>query len=361
MMRWDVSQMTRGFLRGAALALCLFVPAPAAQEKRPPVRRDAAQLRRALRAALKGEFEIVRDELTRRSTHDGAGAFWLVHVRPKRAGHFSLKYTYRYDDPFDKTDRVYTHVTRAIPLVVGPRACWRRPQVLNPTHLPCLGDTVILPIRLDAYKTTYTGHSFVFTVHSVAAPDQPAGPEPWQATLMRAEDGRLRTEPVPNPLAEHLKYIGSAGHVAPHRNLGFTVNFYATFEAVSPGRFNISLSARPPGVTPAASARDASVPVIVVARGTPVTWLAAREDVRETEEGFGSTWGDHYYTSPVIMQPGERLTLGYGGFSVRGRDPEGGIRRYEQTLDTPPVIRRLPFNVERDDHFNEWIVDHLPK
>ena len=343
----------------AALSLCLLSPAPASQEKRPPVRHDAARLRRALAGALGGEFEIVRDELTRRSTYHGGSAYWLAHVRPKRAGHFSLKYAYRYEDPVNKGAPLYTHVERTIPIPVGPRGCWRRPQYMASYYLPCLGDTVILPVLLDAYRSTYTGHTFVFTVNSL---DETAGsvkgPEPWELSLRPEEDAGLRADEVPNPLAEHLKYLGSRTDVMLHRALGHTAVTYATFEAVRPGRFNLSVGARLPGVAPAAHARDASVPVIVVERGTPVTWLAAREDVRGYSGRFGSTWGENRLTTPVIMQPGERLTLPYHRYSVRGRDPEPEPRR---PAEPAPFIRRLPFHVERDDGFNEWIVDRLPK
>jgi hypothetical protein len=348
----------------ASLALCLSVSAPAAQEKgqekRPPVRRDATQLRRALARALGGEFEIVRDELTRRSTYYSGGGFWLVHVRPKRAGQFSLKYVYEYDDPFDKSGEPHARVERTIALGVGPRGCWRRPEHMASRYEPCLGDTIILPIALDAYKTEYAGHTFEFTVHSVAPEAAPAGPEKWEEDLARQQEAGLDKEAVANPSAEHLKYLGRTTHIMPHRAPGYTAVSYATFEAVKPGRFNLSLGASAPGVPPDGHPGGGSVPVIVVERGTPVTWLAAQESVSDHKGRFSSHWGENYLTSPVIMQPGERLTLPFHSFSRRGSKSESKPNERELARNVAPVIHRHPFHIDRDDNYNEWIIDYPP-
>lgn len=355
----------KNFRRLAAavlLGLCVLQALALPQEKPRPVRHDAARLRRALVAAFGGEVEIVRDEVTRRSDWHGAGGFWLVHVRPKRAGHFSLKYTYKYDDPVNKTDPLYTHVEHTIAFNVGPRGCWRRPEHMTSYFVPCLGDTVILPVVLDAYKATYTDHTFVFTARPSDAKETAAGPEEWAKTLMRMEEDKLSKDPVENPLAEHLKYVGSRVGIQPHRASGFTANFYATFEAVKPGRFNLEVSTRYPEVPPAPAFADrkGGVPVIVVERGTPVTWLAAQESVHGYSGRFGSHSGNSYLTSPVILQPGERLTLRYGGFSRRGRDPESKLDVAELEARVRPAITRLPFHVDPADSFNEWIVNHPP-
>jgi len=348
----------------AALSLCVLSLAVAlpsgARERRAPVRRDTAALRRALAAALGGEFEIVRDEVTRRSNYHGGGAFWLVHVRPKRSGRFSLKYTYEYVDPFRTDEPRETRVEHTIPLGVGPRGCWRRPEYMASSYHPCLGDTVILPFALDAYKKVYEGHAFAFTVHSVAPPGAGAGPEKWEEALTREQEAGLRRDSVANPVAEHLKYLGSAAHVMPHRSSGFTAEYHATFEALKPGRFNLLLGVSEQEVSELGSGRAGGVPVIVVERGAPVTWLAAREEVSDYVGRFSAHAGNSYLTTPVVMQPGERLTLRYGGFTRRGfraeTDREGSIE--ERHL--PPSITRLPFRVDPDDSFNEWIVNHLP-
>lgn len=348
----------------ATLALCAVAflpPAAATEERRPPVRHDAKLLRRALEAAVGGEFVFVRDELVRRSAYYGGGAYWLAHVRPKRAGSFSLKYTYRYEDPFNKEDPLYTHVAHTITINVGPRGCYRPPQHLNAFSWPCLGDTVILPVVLDAYKRTYTEHKFEFAVLSVSKGGEPAGPNDWQRVELRRQEAGLGKDEIANPLAEHLKYVGSTSHVSPHRAAGFTVEYYATFEAVRPGRFNLLLGrVSAPVLSKLTPQQAGGIPVIVVARGTPVTWLAARESVHGYTERFGSHSGNEYHTTPVILQPGERLTVRYGGFTRGGRDGERGRGAAERQKPPPPDITRLPFYVNPDEGFNEWLVNHLP-
>lgn len=340
----------------AALALCLLPSGLAAQERRPPVERDAGALRRALAEALGGEFEVVRDALTRRSAYHGGGAYWLAHVRPKRPGSFTLKYAYRYEDPFAEGEAREKRAEHTFHLNVGPRGCWRRQQhFMTAFYQPCLGDTVILPFALDAYRRVYTGHAFEFTVNSAGAQAAAAGPEDWEVTLTKQQDAELRRDAAFNPAAEHLKYLGSSVSVMPHRALGFTAEYHAAFEAVRPGRFNLLL-----GVSAHGGGAAGGVPVIVVERGTPVTWLAAQESVSEYTGRFSSHAGNSYLTSPVILQPGERLTLRYGGLTRRGRSGEAEREGVEQN-HPPPVITRLPFRVNPDEGFNEWLVGHLPK
>lgn len=346
----------------AALALCASclaqTPASAAREHRPPVKRDAAALRRALAGALGGEFEIVRHVLTRRSTYHGGGAYWLAHVRPKRPGSFTLKYVYRYEDPFTKNEPRETRAEHTFSFHVGPRGCWRRPEHMASAFEPCLGDTVILPFALDAYRRVYTGHTFEFKARPAAPRDAPTGPEGWELTLMKEQDAKLRRDEVVNPLAAHLKYLGSTAGVRPHRNGGLTADYYATFEAVRPGRFNLQLGVSAPAAPERGGAAPGGVPVVIVARGTPVTWLAAQEAVSEYTGGFSSHAGNSYHTSPVIMQPGERLTLRYHGFTRRGFG--AGRAPGVEESHFPPVITRLPFAVNPDDGFNEWLIKHLP-
>lgn len=350
----------------AALAACAlsfapsFLPA-AAQERRPPVERDAGALRRALAGALGGEFEIVRDELTRRSTYHGGGAYWLAHLRPKRPGGFTLKYAYRYEDPFTTGDTRETRAEHSFQLNVGPRGCRRRPAHMASSFEPCLGDTVIVPIALDAYRRVYTGHTFEFTARPAAPRAAPAGPEDWELRLSQQQDAELRRDAVANPLAAHLKYLGSTVSVRPHRSPGYTAEYHATFEAVSPGRFNLLLGVGAPGAPGPGGGAGGGVPVIVVERGTRVTWLAAQEAVSEYIGGFSSHAGNSYLTTPVVMQPGERLTLRYDGYTRRGLRAAGDGPGEVEAHPRPPVITRLPFRVDPDESFNEWIVAHLPE
>ena len=77
---------------------------------------------------------------------------------------------------------------------------------------------------------------------------------------------------------------------------------------------------------------------------------------------FSSYHGNNYLTTPVILQPGDRFTLKYFGYSRRGRSPGGedGKALEATAKDRPVRITLLPFRVDPAQVFNEWIVESLP-
>jgi hypothetical protein len=173
----------------------------------------------------------------------------------------------------------------------------------------CLGDTVILPFVLNDYR----GHTFSFAYRS------PAGPPPGSAPL---PEGLVpATDSVANPAAAHLRYLGTHAYVMQHRALGGTVVHSATFEARAPGRFNLGVTVREPGVPPGPASPSGSVPVIVVPRGQPVTVLLANESVTSVDSlhRFSSHTGSQYLTTHLLLQPGDRVSFEYSRATTRGR------------------------------------------
>lgn len=308
---------------------------------------EAARLRVALSAALGENFEIVSERLTRRSNWHGGGLYWLAHLRALKPGGFQVKYKYRYRDHVHPDDPLYTFVERDTYIGVGPRGCARIPR----GNYVCVGDTVILPVVVN----DFTEHAF-----TLAAQAYTPAPERTDTSLRDAEDAALRREPVNNTAAEFLKYVGSRAYYSPHRAPGYTLTFHATFEAVRPGRFNLSLGVSAPASPE--SAAPGSVPVLVVERGAPITILSSGENVHGYTERFSSNSGEGYRTTPLILQPGDRITLEYFRYSRRGRTAGG---ENEEALeasvkDYPPVITRLPFYFDPESDFNEWLVGFLP-
>jgi hypothetical protein len=348
-----------------ALSLCalMLVPSESSEGQRKPSprppARDLSQLRRAFVEAFGEDFEFVREESERLSTWNGGGRFWLVHAKPKRSGHFKLKYKYRYVDRANPKNPLYEFVEHEMPVWVGPRGCRRRVQDRNYTDV-CLGDTIVIPVVLD----NFTGHTFSLSGRELRPLSEPLAESLEMEVAARAkEDEKLHAEPVANPAGEFLKYVGSSAHYSPHRAPGFTMSFYATFEAVKPGAFNLSLGARVKGDLPLGlSSGGGGVPVIIVERGAPLTLLASGEYVNSYGGGFSSGTGNGYLTTPLIMQPGDRITLPFHGYSVRGfqrkekseSDPAVAVKQVE------PVIRMSPFYVNPEEGFNQLIVDHLP-
>jgi hypothetical protein len=348
------SLTTRGlFQLLAALCLCAAAAAqPAKEAETTHAQKASAEvMRRALAETVGEHFEVARTRLTRRSNWHGGGLYWLAHLRAKRSGGFQVRYRYRYKDHVHPQDPLYTFVEHETSFRVGPRGCARQPRY----NFVCVGDTVILPVVVG----DYTEHTFSLA----AQPFSPAD-ESTEKRRREMEEAGLYREPVPNPAAGFLKYLGSRAHYSPHRSLGYTMDYEAAFEAVGPGSFNLALSIDWPDAPPPtpASASPGSIPVVVVERGTPITILSHKESVHGYSERFSSNSGNNYLTTPLILQPGDRITLRYGNFSVRGRSPGGENRQALEAgvKDYPPAITLLPFRVDAERDFNEWLVDFLP-
>ncbi len=306
-----------------------FRPTPAQQA-------EAARLRRSLAETLGEHFEVARERLTRRSNWHGGQLYWLAHLRAKRPGEYYVVYKYRYKDRVRPQDPLYTFVEHQTLVRVGPRGCSRRPR----NNSVCVGDTFILPVVVN----DYTEHTF-----SLAAQPYKPGDPSTEKALRGMDEAGLQRETVPNPAEKFMKYLGSRAHYSPHRALGYTVTYMATFEAVAPGSFNFTVGA-------------SSMPIVVVGPGDAVTVLSSGDNVHGYTERFSSRSGNNYQTTPVILQVGERLTLHYGGYSVRGRSARGENKEEIEAgiKDHPPVITLLPFRVDPAQVFNEWVVEFLP-
>ena len=339
-------------------ALCPCAGA-AAQERKEPAKEfvptaaqkaEAERMRGALAETIGERFEVARHRLARRSRWHGGAVYWLAHLRARRAGEYYVRYKYRYTDRANPRDPLYTFVEHQTLVRVGPQGCERRPRY----NFICVGDTFVLPVLVG----DHSGHTFSLE-SQVFSPGDPA-----TAKALRGRDeAGLQREPVTNPAAAFLRYVGSRAEVSLHRASGYTARYSATFEAVGPGAFNLSLRPNMPGTPPAAGAATGSTPIVVLDPKAPVTALSKGDNVRGYSERFSSSGGGNsYLTTPVILQPGELLTLDYLSYSRRGRDPEGksGWGIEAGVTDRLPVITLLPFRFDPAQDFNEWLVEFLP-
>jgi hypothetical protein len=318
---------------------------------------DLEQLRRDFVAAVGKDFEVVKDELKRRSNASGGGTFWLAHIKPKHPGSFKLIYRYNYNDPH------YSHVEREFGLNVGRKGCRRGVPNYGSYHRFCVGDTIIFPVAIY----NFTEHEFSLTSQEYTPEDDAV----WEKANPASVDVRADQSPVNNPLAEQLKYVGSSSHRLLHRNGGYTLESYAVFEAQSPGRFNVTVSANYPDLSSAVLSGigvGGGVPIIVVSRETPVTLLASHHDVRGYTMGFNgkeyvsSTSGDAYMVDVMILQPGDRISLKYFT-TIRSRQFERSeLASAGQTDKVPlPLIYKNPFALNGEYNFTEWLADYLPR
>jgi hypothetical protein len=209
---------------------------------------------------------------------------------------------------------------------------------------------LILPIVAGDMAGGYAGHTF----EVVRRGDAGAAPEPVAAAT--AAPG---ADMIANPATAHVRYLGSRVEVMPHRSLGFTGVVQAEFEAHAPGAFNLSVHpSRADTASPPAAAR--SVPIVVVARGEPVTVLLANERVRSYHDSgsFASHRGNQYLTTVLLLQPGDRISLQYHTTSIRGRDLTPAEEEALHAMS--PELSTHPFVVPAGARFNDWIAAHLP-
>ncbi|HEX8069923.1 MAG TPA: hypothetical protein VF546_08230 [Pyrinomonadaceae bacterium] len=345
-----VRRLAAAFTLGALVATCAFAPPAAGQKAARPAPPDAAALRRAFDDACAAELELVRDEFAQNDSEHTGGRYWLAHVRPKRAGTYALRYRYKHSDP------MYTHGVRTLGFTVGPRGCRRKPDA--PGAYICLGDTLILPVALDGHSA----HTFTLTRGTYDA-------GLWETPPYTEPDERLELSPVANPAAPYLRYVGRSVYNSPHRALGYTLTFSATFEAVRPGRLNLALASRAPGETEQPAPKAGGTPVLIVAPGTPLTVLAYHEDVEQLDGDpprFSSHYGGGFQTNLIVLQPGDRVTLPYCTITQRGRDlnydgattEAAALAAVRQRI--APVIAALPFAIDPAFSFNQWLIKYLP-
>jgi len=328
----------QGLLRGTFLSLALALSRPAgAQPSGAPLpdaaRPDTASIRQGLAAALGSDAEIIRTELHSGLSERG-GIFWLAHVRTLRSGDYSLRYVHEYIDRVRPGDPLYTHVEHTTAFSVGEAGCARKAE----GRTACLGDVIVIPVMAGDGRGPLGGHVFEASRRGDAGA--------WQRFEEPAPaDGRAAT--TPNPAAPQLRYLGTRLAEMPHRALGETMELSAVFEAGAPGALELSVG----GTT---------VPVVVVARGTPVTVLLEHERIREYHQqaGFASHTGSQYSTDVLLLQPGDRMDVEFLSRTVRGRDFTGPEK--EAFRRSMPEITVRPFRVDRERRFNAFIAEHLP-
>ena len=191
------------------------------------------ELRKLFKEAVKQEFEIVRDMVDSRSIAKGGGIYWLVHVKPKRSGYFSLKYSFKFTHKFSHPEEGENEIF----IRVGSKDCNRYLTENFGIGNICLGDTAIIPIQINQA----TAHQF--NLKSLLKNGEDIG-KAGQKQKPFADISI--TEQVNNPLENHLKYLGSQRSEMPHRNYGAaTIVHTAFFEAKNAGRFNLGLSINP--------------------------------------------------------------------------------------------------------------------
>jgi hypothetical protein len=309
---------------------------------------DIGQVRGAFRTAAAEHFEILGDELAGLESEKRPGAYWLTRIKPKKPGHYAVKYVYKYNDKF------YSEGENVIRFGVGGSPCDRRPHSEGGIARFCSNDTVILPVRA-ANRYDYT-FDIKFTY------EDPAASELKKATPT--------TDPaipkIQNPLSSNLKFIGTRVSSMPNRSCCITrYEYYAVFEAGSPGKFNIGLSlADKTAGAPAADVTEAffrgGMPVVILDPGKPITYLAGYEDTINyaDDRKFSSHSGGTFPTRLLILQPGDRVELRF--LSTRTDEKAREDKPGFLARDILPSVEKYPFYLNPDWSYNAFIADYFP-
>jgi hypothetical protein len=325
-----------------------LIPAASMAQSRSEADRRST-LRARFIAAFSKDFDLIRDQLTTRSIGRGGGTFWLAFVKAKRTGYFALQYRYREGRPKD----IWEH---EIHFSIGPQGCRRGTPDSGVYGRFCLGDTIIIPVRVN----NYSGHVF-----KLARAEYADGKEEPANSNFDTKDGD--TSAVANPAAPILRYISRSAHRLYHIIPGYTLTLSALFEAQEPGRMNLLMIAEGESIT--GIRRVDGLPIIVLPRDMPATLIAGHEEERsyiqerDGHERLFSSSSNRYMINVLVLQPGDRIQVGYFSI-VRGSDYVAG--RFGETGPDPsqhlkPVISVRPFAPDVEYGFTEWIVDYLPQ
>lgn len=344
-------------LKNLRLIFCLFFIAGFASAEKIQAGRadqkDITNLRKLFEATTGNEFELVRDEVKGNDSSHTGGRYWLAHIKPKRSGFYSLRYTYKNDKSPNNYPEEGEH---QLNINVGGKICYRYNNINSGISSYCLGDTIIIPVRLDGVSR----HSFNLESRKQTG-ESLEDTQKQQKSFIKFSE----IEQVSNPLEANLKLLGTERHSMPYRSCcAERIEHYAYFEAVSAGRFNLSLSSLRADENSDALTKpeEGGIPIIIVDPGTPITALVSQEKTINYADNkrFSAHAGNSFITNLLVLQPGDVFAIKYSEYTTTDRI---GSKASEKTnlLDIKPVIYKLPFRIDREWSFNEWIADYLPK
>lgn len=315
---------------------------------------EIAQLRKSLLETVGQDFEIVEDNINQRPVARGGEKFWLPHLKPKQSGHFAIKYSFKFTHKFEHPQEGENELF----IRVGEKNCYRNLADNFGMANICLGDTIIVPIRLDnrakhefSIKSTYSDGKSIGTVPQISS--------------FYVKD--MISEEVKNPLEDNLKYVGTTRSIMPHRAYGSeTVVLTAYFEVKKIGRFNLGITQISDDENDDENVKLEALntlPIIVVEKGTPITGLVFKENTinYSNEKKFSGHAGNNFLTKLLILQPGDIFAIEYARWTNRWNynDDKSKIEE-KNNKNLKPLIQKLPFTVNKDWSYTEWLIDYLP-
>lgn len=300
------------------------VPATAPSELSRFAHVNDQQLHRDFIAVFEKNFEILdhRFELDQRKIE-----YWVVDIRPRRAGWFVVRYDFKADDPIAKPKREELHSYEYL-LQIGEKG---QPRIHYGSTDACrsifpladVGDTIRISVFVHP---SARDHQFF------SESQRPGYFEAWQKDVARRSNVPDQMEnrlTIDNQLNAHLELIGSSassfanhsGNSPPRHVLG------GVFKAVLPGSVSIHVEAdyaRPttregmmdpmmgmPGMAGMLPPGNPRIPlhVMIVPREDAITLSPLDVQTTRSRDEFRSNSGLDYPTHDLIMREGDLLSL----------------------------------------------------
>jgi hypothetical protein len=315
---------------------------------------DFKELEKSLTETVKEDFEMVKNLEDKRPEANGGGEYWLVHLKPKRTGHFALKYSFKYTHQFSHPEEGENELY----IRVGAKGCSRYNSNNYGLSNVCLGDTVIVPI----FIRQVTGHQF--SLKSTYQDGEIIGQTGHSFSPTYTSD-----QPINNPLEENLKYLGTERSEMTHRSCcAKTIVFTAYFEAKKAGRFNLGLVNGFGDENFAKTIKPnpfEGTPIIIIDPGAPITGLVYYENTisYSDHKRFSAHSGNNFMTNLLIIQPGDVFAIEYNrSVEDEGLEKKLPLTKKSNNPTAPKLfIQKLPFAVNKDWSQNAWLIDYLPK
>jgi hypothetical protein len=319
---------------GAAPAAELPVAPP------PQVPVPVDELKKGLVKALGDDFEFLDGEVGRTRTSVGSMAaerFWFAKVRPKKAGQYAISYVTAFDFELTAAQKANwrwpDRATTLIPIAVGEKGA---PRLVHPggyggsayPHAN-VGDTLIIPIHVDRYRT---GHSF-----SVPEPKHPQVKAFFSVVGEPLHDKYLKMSAekpvVKNDTGERVKLLSSWGSSFANRSGSATSHSLSAYlEFAAPGEFNLAGRLADPAAMP----ESAGFAFRVVAKDKPVTVVLEHSYYREQTGATNVHMSNSLGAGTLEVRVGDRVLIGAGGYHT------GEIDRSKEYR--PGVVLTRPFN-----------------
>lgn len=246
--------------------------------------------------------------------------YWLVDIIPQKPGIYYLKHLFINQDDWGYKNNSFLHV-----LKVAKKGTARFISNTEPVYgYDCwVGDTIVIPIRLDKHITS---HSFSAERDAVYGKIH---------SFITPENKRSLKWYIMSTIPE-LEFIKIVSSYSVHRGLkNESVNHKVLFQAIKPGHFNISLN-------------EKEYPIIILPKNKSFRKLSTHV--------LGKMWDDHassaknraYWTEHAILRVGDTIAIDFLNYVQEINKPK--------KINTTLGVKKTGFKLSKTG-YDYWLID----